>query len=375
MTLEPKHRQISRQLLTEIAAGKYAPSGRLPSEAQLVQRFQVSRPTVGRALRDLQDQGVIERRVGSGSFVRRRDPAAPAPGAPRQLGLLIPDLGRTEIFELICGELAGLARVHDYGLLWGSGTRPRSQEGPSLEEAEALCEQFVSREVAGVFFAPVEFTPGMKAMNLRLAERLRQVGIAVVLLDRDLGDFPSRSEFDLVGVDNFAGGYELAAHLLKLGCRELVFVTRPLAAPTVNARIAGARAAILDHGLTLPSSFLRVGEPDDPTLVRSFTGRRRVEAALCANDHIAALLMRSAEKERIDVPRDLRIVGFDDARYATLLSVPLTTMHQPCREIAMTAFRAMLDRIADPSLPPRSLVLSPRLVVRESCGAYLPRQG
>jgi LacI family transcriptional regulator len=83
--------------------------------------------------------------------------------------------------------------------------------------------------------------------------------------------------------------------------------------------------------------------------------------------------MRSAEKEGIAVPRDLRIVGFDDARYATLLSVPLTTMHQPCREIAVTAFRAMLDRIADPSLPPRSLVLSPRLVVRESCGAYLPR--
>jgi LacI family transcriptional regulator len=65
------------------------------------------------------------------------------------------------------------------------------------------------------------------------------------------------------------------------------------------------------------------------------------------------------------------VVGFDDVRYATLFSVPLTTMHQPCREIAATAFRAMLDRIADPALPPRTLVLSPRLVVRESCGAYL----
>ena len=49
MSLEPKHRLISRQLLAEIAAGKYAPSGRLPSEAQLVERFGVSRPTVARA--------------------------------------------------------------------------------------------------------------------------------------------------------------------------------------------------------------------------------------------------------------------------------------------------------------------------------------
>src|SRR5437899_8328474 len=88
MTLEPKHRRSSRRLLSEIAAGKYAPSGRLPSEAQLVERFRVSRPTVGRALRDLQDQGLIERRVGSGSFVRRPDPGASAGVGRRQLGLL-----------------------------------------------------------------------------------------------------------------------------------------------------------------------------------------------------------------------------------------------------------------------------------------------
>src|SRR5262245_23241679 len=269
MPLEPKHRQISHQLLAEIAAGKYGPTGRLPSEAQLVERFRVSRPTVGRALRDLQDQGLIERRVGSGSFVRRPEAAV---GAQRQLGLLIPGLGTTEIFEVICGELAGLARVHEYGLLWGSGARPRPREGTSVEEAEALCEQFISREVEGVFFSPVEFNARMKEVNLRLAERLRQAGIAVVLLDRDLGDFPARSDFDLVGIDNFAGGYRLAEHLLKLGCREFAFLTRPLAAPTVNARIAGARVAILDHGLTIPPDFVRVGEPDDPGVIGGLTG-------------------------------------------------------------------------------------------------------
>ena len=70
MSSEPKHQAISRELLAEIAAGKYGPTGRLPSEAQLVRRFGVSRPTVARALRDLQEQGLVERRVGSGSFAR-----------------------------------------------------------------------------------------------------------------------------------------------------------------------------------------------------------------------------------------------------------------------------------------------------------------
>jgi LacI family transcriptional regulator len=364
MPVEPKHRLISRELLAEIAAGKYAPSGRLPSEVQLVNRFGVSRPTVARALRDLQEQGLIERRVGSGSYARSRSSAA-----PHQLGLLIPGLGRTEVFEAICGELAGLARVHGYDLLWGGADhRPRAELGAG--DAEALCEQFIRSRVAGVFFAPFEHAAGSEEVNHGLAEALRRAGIAVVLLDRDLGTFPARSEFDLVGVDNFAGGYGLAEHLLKLGCRSLAFVARPHSAPTVNARIAGTREAILDRGMRVPPDFVRVGEPDDPRFVRGLLGNGRADAVLCANDDVAALLLRSLDRAGVRVPVDVRVVGFDDVRFAAMLSVPLTTMRQPYREIAVVALRAMLDRIADPTLPPRSLTLSPALIVRESCGAY-----
>jgi len=372
MASEPKHSRISQELLAEIAAGKYAPAGRLPSEAQLVSRFGVSRPTVARALRDLQDRGLIERRVGSGTYVRGPGAAGSA-DVPRQFGLLIPGLGTTEIFEVICGELAGLARVHGYGLLWGGGHR-RPQEDVGVEDAEELCEQFVKSQVAGVFFAPFEHTDRREEVNRGLAERLRRAGLAVVLLDRDLGAFPARSEFDLVGVDNFAGGYALAEHLLKLGCRDLAFAVRPHSAPTVNARIAGAREAILARGLPVPQKFVRMGEPDDPKYALGFLGRDRVDAILCASDHVAAVLLRSLERTGARVPADVRLVGFDDVRFATLLSAPLTTMHQPCREIAVVAFRTMLDRIADPTLPPRGLTLTPSLVVRESCGAY-PAQG
>ncbi|APW59089.1 GntR family transcriptional regulator [Paludisphaera borealis] len=369
MPSESKHLRISRELLAEIAAGKYVPTGRLPSEAQLVERFGVSRPTVARALRDLQDQGLVERRAGAGSFVR--DAVAPAV-AHRQFGLLIPGLGTTEIFEAVGGELAGLTRVHGYGLLWGGG-HVMPQEDMSVEDAEELCDQFIRSQVAGVFFAPFEHSVGCDEVNRGLAEKLHRAGVPVVLLDRDLGAFPTRSGFDLVGVDNFAGGYQLADHLLKLGCRHLAFVTRPFSAPTVKARIAGAREAILAQGLPVAPNFVREGEPDDPKYAAGLFAGGPVDAVLCASDHVAALLLRSLEKSGKRVPCDVRLVGFDDVRFATLLSVPLTTMHQPCRDIAAVAFRAMLARLADPSLPPRRIALSPRLVVRESCGAYLPR--
>ena len=71
----------------------------------------------------------------------------------------------------------------------------------------------------------------------------------------------------------------------------------------------------------------------------------------------------------VRVPAEIRIAGIDDVEYASLLPVPLTTLRQPCREIGMAAVAAMLDRVRQPDLPPREILLHGSLVVRESCGS------
>ncbi len=371
MSTSFKHRAISLQLAAEINAGKHLPGARLPSEAQLVKRFHVSRPTVGRALLDLQEHGLIVRRAGSGTYVRKPGEAAVAPPALAQLGLVVPSLRNTEIFESICGELASLARVHHYGFLWGNSAYPPGPETEmSAQEAEALCAQWIECRAAGVFFVPFEHRADSKPLNERLTAKLHKAGIPVVLIDRDIGPFPERSGFDLVGIDNFGGGYALATHLIKLGARHLAYVTCPHTAQTVDARIAGARVAMLDHGIPIPRNFVLTGDPTDEKFVRAFAVARQVDAFLCTSDHVAAQLLRTLTRLRIRVPEEVRLVGFDDMRIASLLTVPLSTIAQPCRDIAVTAFNAMRERIADPALPPRSLLLAPRLVVRESCGAY-----
>jgi len=367
-----KHRSISRQLATEIIAGKYRQTGRLPSEAQFVKRFNVSRPTVGRALKDLQDQGFIERRQGSGTYIRsHRGDARDARSTIPQLGMIVPSLRHTEIFESICGELASLARVNDYGLWWGAATSPLTESKMTVEEAEALCTSFIDHGVKGVFFVPFEHQADREAANRRITERLRQAGIPVILLDRDIGAFPNRSNYDLVGVDNYAGGYQLAEHLIKLGARQLGYVMRPLTASTVDARIAGARIAMLDYGLDAPQPFIHSGDPTDLKFVRSFAQSRHLDAVLCTSDHLAAQLLQTLTRIGIRVPQDLRLVGFDNVRFASLLTIPLTTMEQPCRDVAITAFNALCERLKNPTLPPRTLMLTPRIVVRETCGAYL----
>ena len=369
--LPQRYTDIARTLREEVLAGRYGTDGRMPSEAQFVKRFGVSRPTIARAWRVLSDEGLVERRSGSGSFVR--------PGGARErargnwLALLIPNLGNTEIFQVIGGELGSLARAHNYGLVWGASDHTKAEPGHA--ELATLCRQFIERNVAGVFFAPYEILEDSDRVNQSVAMMLREAGIPVVLLDRDLAGFPTRSDFDLVATDNFAGGFMLAEHLVKLGCRVIHFVARPLSAPTVDARIAGVREALARHRIDPAAGWIRIGSLDDKKFARTFASPLQPDAIICANDHTAALVMRELQGRQIRVPADVRVVGFDDVKFATLVSPPLTTIQQPCRELAQTAFRAMTDRLADATLPARSLTLAPRLVIRESCGAYLPKAG
>jgi DNA-binding LacI/PurR family transcriptional regulator len=83
--------------------------------------------------------------------------------------------------------------------------------------------------------------------------------------------------------------------------------------------------------------------------------------------------MKTLQQLSVSVPNDVKMVGFDDVKYASLLSVPLTTIHQPCADIGAAAIRTMVDRVHDPKLPARDILLNFGLVVRESSASSKAR--
>ena len=68
----------------------------------------------------------------------------------------------------------------------------------------------------------------------------------------------------------------------------------------------------------------------------------------------------------IKVPDKVRVAGFDDAKIATKLDPPLTTIRQPTKLLAETAVASLLQRIRNPGLAPRAILLDARMVVRSS---------
>ncbi len=360
----PKYRQVYEDLHSAIRTGSFQPGERLPSESELGERYNTSRITVAKALKELQLQGLVSRRAGSGTHV-----LAPATTSGHVFGLLIPDLGRTEIFEPICQGMMQSPLSRPHSLLWGHSMGEASQQE---KEAEQLCHRYVAQKVSGVFFAPLEYTPEKDAVNKRIVSALDRAGIQVVLLDRCYAPYSMRSKYDLVGIDNRRAGFLITQHLLLHGVKRVAFIAKPLSASTVLARIAGYREALFAYGIPVQQNLVCRGDPDNPDFIQKVLKDCKPDAIVCANDFTAARVMAGLVSHGIRVPEEMRIVGIDDVKYSSLLPVPLTTQHQNCADIGAMAMVTMLQRVEKPDLPTRDILLQTHTVVRKSCGTHRP---
>lgn len=359
----PKYLQVYEALRSEIVSGRWPAGTRVPSEADLVRQFGASRITVGRAVRDLQRAGLVERRVGAGTWVRGPQPSAPDTCT---FAMLVPDAPDIEIFEPLVQSVVLSADARGHVFLRAGGTAP---VGERPEASLAQANAFVARRVDGVFFAPLEDLPAEDPTNRRIVAAFDAAGIPVVLLDRAVHPYPTRGPYDLVGIDNRRVGFMVTQHLVTLGARRVAFLGTRTGASTIAARRAGYREALE----TLGADTSLVGEPlpvpTDRDAVSAYLERCQPDAVVCANDRGAAHLMHTLLALGRRIPDDVRLASVDDAPYAAWLPVPLTTVRQPVEQIGAAAMAAMLERLAHPGRPPRDIFVQCLLTVRRSCGA------
>lgn len=352
-----KYRKIFEHLRKEIRDGRYPRGVPLPSEESLVRKYNVSRITAVRAMDELVKCGLVYRKRGAGTFATKT--AALESG---RLGLIMPSLSFGEVFPRICQGLMRCAQKDGYTLLLGdiSASTPAKR----AVEAAKVARAFVQQRVAGVVLQPLAFLKSPDRVTREILSLFDSAEIPVVLVDRNvsLGQDPIRHDF--VGIDNFSAGRALGDHVVAQGARRVRFLMRPDCATVIRDRLAGAAFAVGRRGGT---EFEIVAEPDDVALLAPvFRKKNRPDAVICESDYVAAVLRNTLDKLGLSVPKDVMLAGFDDVRCAVTMFPPLTTVHQPCEDIALVAYRALRERMRDPSLPPRHILVPAPLVVRES---------
>jgi DNA-binding LacI/PurR family transcriptional regulator len=359
-----RHKEVLEAILGGIASGRLRDGDRLPTEAELSKTFSASRTTVAKALRELKDRGLLDRRRGGGTRIARKDGNRFALFAP--FATPGPNLGFTG--GQIYTHLAGLASKRADDLCLQITDR---SEGDRLDQLLAAVDEMIAKGVTGVFYYPLELPQEIAHYNQLVVDKMRAAGLAVVLVDRDIVTFPRRSELALVSYDNRRGGYLVTDYLIKRGCKRIVFVGIPLASSAVADRMRGYTDALEDHGIHLDRSFIRRATIDQLSaeFCKTIIDECRPDAIICKMDHYAAIVGRHLVHMGLTIGRDIMLAGFDDQPIAQMLPVPLTTIRFPFEPFARVCYEQMLRQLAEPSAADPGLTLmNVELVLRASTG-------
>lgn len=173
-----------------------------------------------------------------------------------------------------------------------------------------------------------------------------------------------------VGASNWAGGKSATAHLLELGHRRIAYLGGPSEAECSQARLHGYMAALMASGVAVNDEYII------PGIFRPEHGARglrtllaldeRPTAIFAASDSIALGVLAEARRQRIRIPDDLSLAGFDGTFQAEEAVPALTSVAQPLQEMGRAALRFVLRQARGELLDSRRVELATHLVVRES---------
>jgi DNA-binding LacI/PurR family transcriptional regulator len=176
---------------------------------------------------------------------------------------------------------------------------------------------------------------------------------------------------DAILVDNEAGAASAVTHLVEAGHERIGIVTGELDVQTASRRLAGYERALRDHGIPIRDELIRTGSfhrdhaiEDATDLIRA---RPAPTAIFAANNILAEATLMALDQQRLSVPSDISVVGFDDVQWMSMVDPPMTTVRQPVAEMARSAAELTLRRLgeATPSRP-STVVFRTELVERAS---------
>ncbi|WP_448390118.1 LacI family DNA-binding transcriptional regulator [Microbacterium aurum] len=248
-------------------------------------------------------------------------------------------------------------------------------------------ERVMRRRGMDVLIVNTDIEPSREVHNLELLDRSRVAGIIIAPLDTHLAKstvLPTRSTptvmvnyesptlaYSGVIVDERHGGALAAEHLLSLGRRRLLFAGGPLFLTAVGQRWEGVQQAVSRH----PDATLTLDETRGLNIRHGRELAKRIldadpgayDGIVAASDLIAiGLVQVLSEQAGFAVPADIAVTGYDNNHFASESAIPITTVAQPGEEMGSMAADLLLERIARPDTPNRTVTLEPRLIPRTS---------
>lgn len=285
-------------------------------------------------------------------------------GKTYQFLLLFDNPNTAWIGEVLIGMMHACHDVGYHLMIEGVGEHEGENSGTPIDYDEIWDLVDLSRVDGVILPPPICF-------DRQLLDITREKKVPCVRI----ANTPARDIRLRVGIDNFAGAYDIGEHLVALGHTRLAIIKGPDNFVASGLRYEGFATAVREHGLNLPEANVKLGHFDGESGYECARELLRLPdcptAIFASNDEMAAGVLAAAREARIEVPDQLSVAGFDDAPIARAVWPRLTTIRQPLRLMGESAVKLLdtyirqVDAGTSDTLRP-DVLLGYELITRQS---------
>lgn len=335
--MEVKYETVKQTLRNEIIDGKYKINEKLPTESDLMKRFNVSRYTIRRAVGDLENEHYIYRIQGGGMFVQdwQRDWAKDEKN--KIIGVISTHMA-DYIFPPIISGIDSIVAEKGYSLIVGNTLNNHERERQSLLNMLDL-------KIAGLIIEPSE--SAMPNPNLDLYRQIQDYNIPTILFHSTYPGF----NFPTLLTNDLNAEKQLIKYLFDLGHRKILGVFQINDQQGVD-RMNGMIQAYQEADVPTTESNVVMYQSSDSfaNVLKKvdiiLNGNPAITAIACYNDQLATYIISHLKQHGLRVPDDISVVGFDNYEMAQIISPTLTTANHPKRQLGEDAGRMILGMIA-----------------------------
>ncbi|SFL48238.1 GntR family transcriptional regulator [Salibacterium qingdaonense] len=359
--MTPKYKNVKQFIKSKVLDGSYQPHQKIHSEYELVNYFDVSRHTIRQAIGELVSEGWLYREHGVGTFCADRSRFLQQP-VRKSIAIITTYMSDYIFPHIIRGAESYLSDACYNVILFNTNN--------DLEKEKSALENILSQRVEGIIVEPTR--SAFTNPNINYYLNLENQQIPFVMIN---AFYEELEPFHLVMNDE-KGGYMQTRHLLDLGHEKIAGIfknddiqgTRRMKGFLKAHREAGT--PVDPNQIITYSTAEKFGKPVEKIKQLLKEASQRPTAIVCYNDELVIQVLDVIREEKLSVPDDISIIGFDDSSLTETTEIKFASIKHPKTKMGEDAAALIVDRIEGASEDrAESIVYEPELVLRNSTAA------
>lgn len=323
----------------------------------------LSTSTVSRALRDSHEISEVTKkkiRDYAAEINYRPNPVALSLKEKRTLsiGVVVSEIANTFFSQVING-IESIAYKNGYNVII-------TQSRESLEREQMILDYLTSRSIDGLIISISSETNDFTSLR-----QLHEKRLPIVFFDRVVEEINTHK----VITDNFQGVYKATQHLLQNNFKRIGVIASNANLALTRERLSGYLQALTDHQISVDDSLIRYcshGGSDVAEVENAVKGllklKKKPDALVLLADKITTETFSILKREKINIPKDMGVIGFNNSKYTSLFAPALSVIRQPAFEMGEKAAALLLSLIESKRAVTDFKLesLAPEIIIRES---------